>query len=144
MRRSNPHATTAILKAVNKSMSLRLWVIGHASRTHHFRNIPRNSNAMSSEATGEFDIKRIWQLRLVSRNGVDFRVWPLHWKMNYYRSILNPRHTDVCDYISDLFKTTASVLGRASGLKIGERAFSVAAPRIWIQLTKEIKPQQTV
>jgi hypothetical protein len=56
-------------------------------------------------------------------------------------------------YLKDLIEMTASVPGRASNrsasnndlvtrrtrLKLGERAFSVAAPRIWNQLPKEIK-----
>ena len=56
-------------------------------------------------------------------------------------------------YLNDLIETTASVPGRASNrsasnndlvtrrtrLKLGERAFSVAAPRIWNQLPIEIK-----
>jgi len=56
-------------------------------------------------------------------------------------------------YLKDLIETTASVSGRASnrtadsnhivtrrtGLKLGERAFSVAAPRIWNRLPMEIK-----
>ena len=56
-------------------------------------------------------------------------------------------------YLKDLVKTTASVPGRASNrsasnndlviqrtrLKLGERAFSVAAPRIWNQLPSDLK-----
>jgi hypothetical protein len=56
-------------------------------------------------------------------------------------------------YLNDLIKTTASVPGRASNrsasnndlviqrtrLKLGERAFSVAAPRIWNQLPSDLK-----
>ena len=56
-------------------------------------------------------------------------------------------------YLKDLIEMTASVPGRASNrsagnndlvtrrtrLRLGERAFSVAAPRIWNQLPKEIK-----
>ena len=56
-------------------------------------------------------------------------------------------------YLNELIETTASVPGRAlnrsasnndlvtrrTRLKLGERAFSVAAPRIWNQLPLEIK-----
>ena len=56
-------------------------------------------------------------------------------------------------YLNDLIKTTTSVPGRASNrsasnndlviqrtrLKLRERAFSIAAPRIWNQLPSELK-----
>ena len=63
------------------------------------------------------------------------------------------QRTSTYTYLKDLVKTTASVPGRASNrsasnndlviqrtrLKLGERAFSVAAPRIWNQLPSDLK-----